>query len=252
MILLIILGIIVVLGIVIAVRASKNVKEMDKCVEETLGLISKGHKVTELPTGEYAEMKAKGIMKFKVKQFDVENVGNLSVMTVNAGFMQMASFVFTPLDKDIALLSCDYMYILSNRKAYLEVYDLVSEKTQKYETTLENFGRVFDAYPELGNIEPSKAWYEYLLTQKAYKAGKPADDDTLRELLLKTVGAYYEQADAFSVLDDAAKAEKAAVVKQYSDRLIDEGGISTDFFKSTFGADVTRDFFDKVFFGTQR
>ena len=36
----------------------------------------------------------------------------------------------------------------------------------------------------------------------------------------------------------------------YTDGLIEKGGISTDVFKSALGDDVTKDFFDKVFFGT--
>ena len=40
------------------------------------------------------------------------------------------------------------------------------------------------------------------------------------------------------------------VIKTYSDGLIKNGGVSTDFFKKNLGEDTTRDFFDKAFFGT--
>lgn len=36
------------------------------------------------------------------------------------GIMQMATAVITPRDKNMPLLSADYMYILGKRKAYLE------------------------------------------------------------------------------------------------------------------------------------
>lgn len=251
-ILLVILGVVAVVSVIVAIIANKNVKAMNDCIDDTIALVSKDHKVTEIPAGEYQEMKAKGVMKFRVKQYDIEDVGNLSVMTLNIGMMQMSSCVFTPLDKNIPLMSCDYMYILNNRKAYLEIYDLVAEKDAKYTGWLEKFEAVGAAYSELDDIEVSKTWYEYLLTVATYKAGKPADDETLKNLMHDTVQVYLDMADDHEVMDADAKAEKLDIIKKYSDRLIDEGGISTDFFKNTFGADFTRDFFDKVFFGTKR
>lgn len=53
-------------------------------------------------------------------------------MRVNMGVMQMATVVITPREKNLPLLSADYMYILSNRKSYLEFYDVVKEKDSKY------------------------------------------------------------------------------------------------------------------------
>ena len=38
-------------------------------------------------------------------------------------------------------------------------------------------------------------------------------------------------------------------MKDYSDRLIDEGGVSTDLFTQAIGPENTRRFFDEVFFG---
>ena len=66
-------------------------------------------------------------MNFDVSQYDVENIGDLSVMTVNMGFMQMTSYVITPYEKNMPLLSMDFMYIMGNREAYAEFYDLVED-----------------------------------------------------------------------------------------------------------------------------
>ena len=41
------------------------------------------------------------------------------------------------------------------------------------------------------------------------------------------------------------------VTQEYSDGLIDKGGVSTDVFKKELGEAKTRDFFNKVFFGTE-
>ncbi len=132
-----ILGLLVLIALVVAIFAKKNAGQMNACVDETIQRISVGHTLTETQNDTYSEMHAYGILTFHVKQYDIENVGNLSVMTVNAGVMQMATVVFSPFEKDLPLMSCDYMYMLSNRKAYIELYDLVKEKDDIYLSWME-------------------------------------------------------------------------------------------------------------------
>jgi len=249
-ILLVVLGVLVVIGAAVGISASANTKAMNACIEETLALAKQDHTVTEIPAGEYQEMTAMGILKFHVKQYDIEGVGNLSTMTVNAGVMQMATIVFTPMEKDIPLLSCDYMYILGNRKSYLELYDLVNDRDDVYDSWLSEYQAVQDRYAAIPDTEASDAWYTDLLTVVTYKAGKKSDDAALQQLLLDTVGVYLDQADAYAEMPTEAKAAKRELIKNYSDGLIDQGGVSTDFFTKSFGTDTTRDFFDRVFFGT--
>lgn len=251
-ILLVILALAAVLAIVIAIFSKKNMKAMNECVDAVLEAVSENRTVTELPAGEYSEMTTKGIMKFKVKQYDIDEIGNLSVMTVNIGFMQMATFVFTPIEKDLPLLSCDYMYILGTRKAFLEVYDLVLDPDSEFDKSLSALDAARNKYAALEDIEASQAWYDYLLTVKTYKEGKTADDAALKDLLLDTVNAYLDSAANYELLPAELQAEKCSIIRTYSDGLIEAGGISTDFFKSSFGTDKTRDFFNKVFFGTER
>ena len=63
--------------------------------------------------------------------------------------------------------------------------------------------------------------------------------------VLKTV--YMGQASALLGPDDLKiKWQKN---KEYADRLIDEGGVSTDLFTAALGAENTRRFFHEVFFG---
>lgn len=251
-ILLVFVALVAVAAIAVAVIASKNVKAMNVCVDETLARLSDGHTITEVDAGEYSNMSVYGVMKFHVKQYDIQEVGNLSVMTVNVGLMQMATVVFTPMEKDLPLLSCDYMYILTNRKAYVELYDLVKEKDAAYLAWMDKYAAARDEYIDLDDSTASSAWYDDLLTVVTYKAGTTKDDERLKGLLLDTVQVYLDQADAYEVMSAEEKAEKLDCIKNYSDRLIDEGGVSTTFFKQSLGEDVTRDFFDKVFFGTEQ
>ena len=115
----VILALIAVVSIVVAVIAGGNVKAMDSCVDAVLTELCKEHTVTPVDAGKYEELTIYGIMKFDVQQYDIEDVGNLSIMKVNMGVMQMATVVITPQDKNLPLLSADFMYILGNRKDYL-------------------------------------------------------------------------------------------------------------------------------------
>lgn len=246
----VILALIAVLAIVIAIIASGNVKAMDACVDAVLEELQKEHTVTPVDTGDYEEMTIYGIMKFHVEHYDIEDVGNLSVMRVNMGVMQMATVVITPQDKNLPLLSADFMYILGNRKAYLEFYDVVAEKDQQYLELLSALKDVQKNYDHLENIETTPAWYQHLLTVTSYKGGDKTCDADLQQMLVDSVHTYLTYGKEFPTLTQAQREEKLAITVEYTDGLIEKGGISTDVFKKELGDEETKKFFDQVFFGT--
>ena len=246
----VILALIAVLAIVIAIIAGENVKAMDACVDAVLEELQKEHTVTPVDTGDYEEMTIYGIMKFHVEQYDIEDVGNLSVMRVNMGVMQMATVVITPQDKNLPLLSADFMYILGNRKAYLEFYDVVAEKDEPYMALLSGIEEVHKNFEHLEDITTSAAWYEHLLTVTVYKGGDKKADPDLEKLLVDSLHVYLTEAKDFPRLTDEQRAEKQTITVEYTDGLIEKGGISTDVFKNSLGDEETKKFFDSVFFGT--
>ncbi len=245
-----ILALILMVVIVAAVIAGKNVKAMDSCVEAVLAELSQEHTVTPVDPGEYKQMTISGCMKFNVEQYDIEDVGNLSVMRVNMGVMQMATVVITPQDKNLPLLSADFMYILSNRKAYLEFYDVVAEKDEQYVTLLDGLKEVHRNYAHLENITTSPAWYEHLLTVTVYKGGNTKADPDLEKMLVDSLHVYLTHGKEFPLLTEEQRAEKLQITVEYTDGLIEKGGISTDVFKKELGDEETKKFFDAVFFGT--
>lgn len=250
----IILGIVVVVLLLVVFIvtgiAKKNVSAMNSCVDAVLTEISKNYTVTPCDVGDYKEMKLNGLMKFHVEQYAIEELGSLSIMRVNMGVMQMATVVITPKVKNMPLLSADYMYILSNRKCYLEFYDVVKEKDEQYNQLLTAISETQSKYAHLENIETSPAWYEHLLTVTSYKAGKTADDKDLEAMLVDSMKIYIENSKQFSLLSEEEKMEKLAITLDYTDGLIEKGGISTDVFKNALGDEKTKEFFDNIFFGT--
>lgn len=250
----IILGIIAVVilavAIFVAAIANKNVKAMNSCIEAVLSELEANYTVTPRDAGEYEEMKLFGLMKFDVDQYDIEELGNLSVMRVNMGVMQMATVVITPRDKNMPLLSADYMYILSNRKSYLEFYDVVKEKDDQYNQLLNALSEAQGKYGHLEDIAASEAWYQHLLTVTVYKTGKADSDKDLEKMLVDSLAVYLKHSKQFLLLAAEEKDEKMAITMEYTDGLIEKGGISTDVFKKALGDEETKKFFDQVFFGT--
>lgn len=246
----IIIAVIAAAVIVVAVIADKNVKAMNSCIDSVLAELEQNYTVTPVDVGEYEEMTIYGIMKFDVEQYDIEEIGNLSIMRMNMGLMQMATVVITPTDKNLPLLSADYMYILSNRKAYLEFYDVVKEKDDQYNQLLTALSEAQSKYEHLEDIETSEAWYAHLLTVTNYKGGSFDADTDLEGMLIDSLSVYLEQSKQFSLLSEDEKAEKIAITVEYTDGLIEKGGISTDVFKDELGEEETKKFFDNIFFGT--
>lgn len=237
----------------ISVNASKNMKVMDRTVDSGMNTLSAYAKLTPVDTGEYKRIKMYGVMKFDVSQYDIEDIGNLSVMTVNMGFMQMVSYVITPYKKNMPMLSMDFMYILGKRKAYVEFYDLVADPTSsEYIAVLDKIKAFESKYSDMEDVKVDTAWYDSYLTVVLHKAGKRADDDRIEELFNDAIRCYMEAAGELDTLSDGEKAEKLEITQKYCDNLVEKGGISTNVFKKALGEEKTKDFFNKVFFGTEK
>ena len=248
-----VLGALILIAVIsISSIANTNVKAMNNIVDAALAALNEHYTVTPVDVGDYKEMKIYGIMKFDVEQYDIAELGNLSIMRMNMGLMQMATIVITPQDKNLPLLSADYMYILSNRKAYLEFYDVVKEKDDTYNKLLNSLSKAINTYDHLENIEATEAWYADLLTVTSYKGGKSDADKDLENQLVDSLQVYLSHAKTLPMLSDEDKAEKIAITVTYTDGLIEKGGISTDVFKDELGDEETKKFFDNIFFGTAK
>ena len=250
----IILGIIFALVLILAVSliiiSNINSKAMNSCAENALTLLENNFKVTQTDLGAQSKLKLNAMMKFKIAQYDIENLGNLSIMKMNMGIMQMLTFVITPYEKNLPLISADYMYILGTRKIYLEFYDLVENKDDNYTILLSKLKSTMENFANLEDIEASDAWYDHLLTVTTYKTGKPKDDKTFNALLTENLQVYSDFAKSLPQLDESQKSTKKSITLAYTDGLIEKGGISTDIFKKSLGDEKTKEFFDTIFFGS--
>lgn len=251
-VLLSILLIIVAFAAYVVFRASKNLDAMDKVLDGGMEMLSKYATVTEVDPGEYEQIKMYGVMKFDVSQYDVEDLGNLSVMKTNMGFMQMVSFVITPYEKNMPMLSMDFMYILGKRKAYVEYYDLVADtKMPEYREVINTLRKFEGRYIDVEDIETEPAWYDKYLTVALHKAYSYDEEENIQRIFSEAIRYYMEAAEGVEKLSPEDRETKLNITQKYCDDLVDQGGVSTDVFKKSLGEDKTKDFFNKVMFGPE-
>ena len=247
-----VLAVVLILICVVAVNAGRNAKSMNHCVDAAIAELRNHYTLTPVNPGEYDGLTLYGLMKFDVEQYEIEGIGNLSVMRMNVGLMQMSTLVITPRDRNLPLLSTDFMYILGNRTVYVEFYDMVARQDALYATLLEDLDAAISMYHQLEDAQITTTWYSSLLTVGAYKNGGFADDPMLEQMLLDCLNVYLENSKEFPMLTEDERTEKMEITESYTHGLVEKGGISTDVFKNALGEDVTKDFFDRVFFGTGR
>lgn len=248
---LIVIGIILlVIVIVIAIFASKNIKTMNNCINISLDVICKEHKLTKIPEKEYGKIKLNPLMIFDVDHYQIDDIGNLSVMKLNAGIMQMATFVLTPDKKDIPVLSADYIFMLSIRKVYLEIYNLVINNDYTYKTYINKFKEIKNHFNDIKDMEYPKTWYSDLIGVGTYKQCNSKDDDRIAKMLAENVELMLNMAYKYPILNKEEVKIKQQIITDYSNGLIEKGGVSTNVFKKSLGEETTKVFFDKVFFGT--
>ena len=244
--------IVILAGVIyVAVQAGHNAEQMDLCADTVIADIGSAFKLTPVDCSEFEDLTVYGIMKFKIEQYDVEGLGNLCIMRANGGVMQMLTVTLTPAKIDMPLLTADYMYILGNRTAYVEIYDLHIGESQIRENTVEKLKSIDARFSELPDTIPSSAWYDSIRTAGSYKKVSAKEDGTLLEMLKQYLSDYLDGAKEIELLPEYKISEKLDCMEAYTHRLISEGGISTDVFKKELGEEKTREFFDNVMFGTE-
>lgn len=229
-----------------------NTSLMEKTISTTLDLFSQYYTLTPVDTGDFSHVNIMNMIEFDIQQYDVEGIGNLSIMKAE-GMAQMTTYVLTPYDKDLPLLSVDYMYNGDQRVSYVEYYDLTADKySDEYQGVLASFSGLYDTYQGLADTQPSPAWYDDLRTVGLFKTSDFRADDLTSQMLFDSIQLTLEDAQNMHDLDAEEKAVKFALVQEYADNLVDIGGIATNMFKMAMGADTTKEFFNSVFFGTFR
>jgi hypothetical protein len=213
--------------------------------EKMLQCIGAAFPLKELDCGEYATQKVSG-MKFRIRRFEAEGLGSVSVM-VAAGFfglMKMDTLIITPTVVDMPLFSYDRVHAMGNDTLIFELYDTLMGQPDL--SALEEVKQSAAALPE---HDLGEHWYDSIklpvsLSKKGKKPHTPAFDETA----VKYLDAFLAASKNAPGCDADAKREKGSV---YVEGLLTHGGPSTDVFKKGIGEEKTADLFRRVLFATK-
>lgn len=222
---------------------------MNRDIDAMVDMISEYYTLTPVDAGEFSTINIFNMFLFDVKQYEVEGLGNLSIMKTD-GSNQMSTIVFSPYEKELPVISTDYMYNGEQRISYIEFYGLCSDvNSDDYQSVISKLNVLTEKYKDLTDCTPSSAWYDEVRTLGFFKMTNYTDDEITSNMLFDNFRTVLDCSYELPQLDEEQKALKHEAIQQYANNLVDMGGISTDMFKMAMGVDTTKEFFNNVFFG---
>lgn len=227
---------------------SVNKKNIEKDIDVVLNLLSKKYKLEELECSEFKTLKIQN-MDYTVNCFKIAGVGHLTIMdSRESQGLQMVSIVITPYFKNLPLLSSDFMYIKEKRNFLVEIYDLVPEQDELYKEFIRKFQKMKEEL-DLPAMSLKENWYDSIRPVCTAKIATPEEDEVILNFISDTFRLFIEMEQSVHELDKEKRQSKWNITQEYTDKLINSGGPSTNVFKAVLGPDKTKEFFDNVFFG---
>ncbi|MBR0385696.1 MAG: hypothetical protein IJI05_04025 [Erysipelotrichaceae bacterium] len=204
---------------------------------EVLSQLKKEYTIKELDTGKDAHLSSKG-MHFDLKSYEVENLGHLCILEMNAmlGVMKMETIVLSVETCDMPLFNMDTIDVMKKHTMLAEMYN--SQLTDFDPDAGGGFTAIVEADSDLPDYESG----EHLYDDTRYKCfygktvqGKAQErfDRVSREYLAE----YLRQVRKAPQCDPEAK--KQAAMK-FAQGLLDNGGPAVDQFRKLFGDETTR------------
>ena len=226
----------------------RNTKLVYKSIEDIINLIRSKYSLKSIDIGEFKKLTAYGVISFNSEIYHIKDLGILSILTSNLGFMQLFTLQIVPFEKDLPLLTVDIMYMFNKRIFFIEIYDLMLDnKNEEYKSFLNQVEEVKKNFSEFENFKTKENWYTQLLSGLLSKKYTIKDEQKFVELLNKIITMFIEYSIKEKKIENLEK--KVALVEGFGNKLVDKGGISTDMFKRLFGVDRTRKYLGNVLFG---
>lgn len=230
-----------------------NNRRIDERLEAGVAFLRERYAVTERAVApEFANPNVGGRPNH-VRQFDIEGVGNLLMMTAkDVESNQLSSFVIMPYFKNLPLFSTDYVYNGDKRFFLIEIYDLSVNHDEAFDAGIGSLAQFAREWDEMPAFPTQPRWYDDIRPVCIAKAPSAEQDGRALDCFLGALRLFAEMEQGSPALAGEALERKWRRNKDYSDGLIDEGGVSTDLWTAALGAENVRRFFDEVFFGPAR
>ena len=230
----------------------KNHQLIDQRIAEGLALLRKYYQVEERLSDPVLSAPKVGGRTHIARSFDIKGVGNLLAMTCKESEENnLSSFVVMPYYKNLPLFSSDFVYSGENRYFLLEIYDLSVRHDEAFDQGIEAFKAFAPEISSMKDIPTRPCWYDDIRPVCYSKAPTTDQDNAAIKGFLDFLALFVRMEQAASPLTGEDLAVKWKKNREYADRLIDDGGVSTDLFTEALGAENTRRFFHEVFFGSE-
>lgn len=227
-----------------------NKKIIEEHINRGMDLVSSNYDIEKVETGEFTNLIIQGI-DYNIEQYKIKDVGNLLVMeSKDSSKLQMVSFVITPYYKALPLFSTDYIYMNEKRSFLIEYYDLVEKKDELYLNYMNRFASLKAEHSELEDMTLKECWYDSLKPVCTAKNTDRSKDLEISSMFIDNLKLFIEMEKNSKLLTEEERKSKWKITQDYTDGLVDNGGVSTNVFKAIMGPDGTKEFFNKVFFGT--
>ena len=174
------------------------------------------------------------MMRFRLEQYEVKDLGNLCVLRTKAmlGLMELVTVVVTPnTGRNVPFLLIDTMDMCKKHLCYVEYYDCTADGADK-----DRLLAASAPYADVENYAEKPAWY--VGERMAGSLIKTGDKARLEQMALDALTAYAEQAAAAPV-----KEGNLAGLKAFQQRMIREGNPSTAALTRTLGKEGAETFF---------
>lgn len=229
-----------------------NMERINRRINAGLDRLRRDYEVNELSVGDLKRFTVAGRVHV-VSQYEIVGVGNLLVMTnPEPGPMQMDTFTLTPYFKNLPLFTSDYMYFEDKRMFLNEIYNLVDYQDELYLGYIEKFAENCKKHEHLPAMPLKPCWYDEIRPVVIAKTTAPENDDEIFELFMSNLETFIEMEKASPLLDEEQYKAKWSKNYEYARSLVEDGGVSTDLFVKSLGADKTKEFFYSIFFAPDK
>lgn len=228
----------------------RNIASLERRLEVGLALLEEHYQLEPVEVDPVMVRMEIGGRPHEVAQYNIKGVGNLLLMTVkDSDQAQLGSFVLTPYEKNLPLLSSDYVFTGEKRFFLIEVYALAAYQDDAWQRTIQRFADIRDSYSEWTDMPTRPCWYDEIRPVLLSKVYGPDRDEQAIQIFLEALEAFIAaEQDVPDFPNDTARQAKWQANSDYADALIDQGGVSTQLFTAAIGTENTRRFFREVFF----
>ena len=227
-----------------------NKVNMNTIVNNGLSIVKNKFGVEPLAIGEFETIKMYKILPFKSKAYYVEDLGVMPILAMNAGIMQIITININPYEKDLPQLTIDFVIKLNQRLIIIEIFELMLNKEdEKYKNFLKKIEEITEKYKDIKDAKIEQNWFFDYTSKVINKKCYIFSEKKMLNLYKEVIEAYIEYEKDAPKLSDSDKKKKINVIKNFSEKLVEKGGISTDVFKKTIGEKKTLELFEKVIFG---